>query len=58
MKYDPELILQIPPEVKEAFSNLVYLCQKHQLPRNLIYNGAAWNIAGVVENKVHEWLFQ
>lgn len=58
MKYDPNLIEQIPQEIRLAASHLADLCRVHDMPSNMIYDGVAWDVEGLIKIRVMDLLFK
>ena len=58
LMFNRDVIEEIPQEVLEAFANLTDVCKKHNMPRSLIYDGVAWNIEGLISERVSKWLYR
>jgi hypothetical protein len=52
MEYDPDLMMNIPDEIVEAFANLKEACEKHHFPKTAIFYGVAWDVRSYIENRM------
>ncbi len=53
-----ETVRDVPPEIRGAFCKLVDLCKERNLPEDLIYDGVAWNVEGLIKARINELLFK
>ena len=56
MIYDPLLLERIPDDVKKAAARLRDLCLTYNLPRDMIYEGVAWDVRAYIEKRAADLL--